>query len=172
MIKSIILFVLTIFVIACNQPSKLTKTKPSPAIQDSVRSFMESIARDVNQNGPGVWSRYFENSPDFFMASEGQLVFPNYESADGFVRNSLVKIIKTIELRWSGIRVDLISSDYSCVAATYHEDKTNANGTKESEDGYFTGMAHNQEGKWRLRSMHWSVVNSNSWSVVNPNYKH
>ncbi|PWT71245.1 MAG: hypothetical protein C5B59_18565 [Bacteroidetes bacterium] len=123
---------------------------------------MESVSREVTQNGPHTWLQYFENSDDFYMASEGILVFPNYDSAKVFVNNKLVKLIDKIDLRWKNIRVDVIDRNFASVAATYHEDKTNAGGIKDSEDGYFSGLAHWREGKWKLRNAHWSMMNTHA----------
>ncbi|HEX4850567.1 MAG TPA: hypothetical protein VFV08_07170, partial [Puia sp.] len=161
MIKSSLFFLLTIFFFSCNQPATtVTETKPTLAAPDSVRSFVESISRDITQNGPNAWLQYFENSPDFFMASEGKIIFPNYDSADGFIKHTLVKMFTKIELSWTEVKVDVLSSDYASVAATYLENKTNASGVKDTEQGYFTGLAHLQNGKWKLRNAHWSVLNS------------
>ena len=161
MIKSYLYFLLTIFYFSCTQPATtVTETKPSPAAPDSVRFFLESMSRDVTKNGPNAWLEHFENSPDFFMASEGKLVFPNYDSADGFIRHTLVKMFTSIELRWTEVKIDVLTSDYASVAATYLENRTSASGAKDTEQGYFTGLAHLQDGKWKLRNAHWSVRNS------------
>ena len=37
--------------------------------------------RDVNQRGPEAWRSHFAESPAFFMASEGRLVFPSSDAA-------------------------------------------------------------------------------------------
>lgn len=51
------------------------------AIEDSVRRFVLDVAHDVSQEGPTAWRRHFADSPSFFMAVNGNLAFPNSESA-------------------------------------------------------------------------------------------
>lgn len=92
------------------------------------------------------------------MASEGQLVFPNNDSAKNFIKNTLVKSISKIELHWNNIRVDPLTTRLAGIAANFHEDITDYEGKKITEDGYFTGIAHQTPQGWQLRNAHWSVI--------------
>ena len=51
------------------------------AIAESVRAFAESVARGVSASGPSAWRAYFADTPAFFMADKGRLVFPSSDSA-------------------------------------------------------------------------------------------
>ncbi len=75
------------------------------------------------------------------MASEGQLVFRNNDSATVFIKNTLVKQIQEIVLKWSNIRVDPLTGKFAAVAATWHEKITDFSSNKTSQDGYFTALA-------------------------------
>src|SRR5690348_4806637 len=59
---------------------------PTPAgaaaTSKSVRSFMQIVAHDVTQDGPLAWLKFFDDGPQFFMAVNGQLAFPNATAAD------------------------------------------------------------------------------------------
>ena len=70
-------------------------------VRDSLQIMAESIAQDISREGPLAWLKYFENTPDFFMASEGELVLANYYSATNFIINSLLKT--SIKLNRVGI---------------------------------------------------------------------
>jgi hypothetical protein len=56
-------------------------------------------AHDVTQDGPTAWRRHFADSPSFFMAVNGRLVFPNSAAATAGIQN-VARTIKQIELRW------------------------------------------------------------------------
>jgi hypothetical protein len=47
------------------------------AVEDGVRAFTQAVAHDVTHDGPAAWRKHFSDSPSFFMADEGRLVFPN-----------------------------------------------------------------------------------------------
>jgi hypothetical protein len=51
------------------------------AVEGAVRRFAASVAHDVTQEGPAAWRKAFEDSPAFFMAPEGRLVFPDRQTA-------------------------------------------------------------------------------------------
>src|SRR5690349_12465364 len=101
MIRTLILITLAIFAISCTSNTTSLTSKQASAIKDSVQQMTESIAKNVSLEGPVAWLRYFENSPDFFMASGGKLVFPNIDTATKIINTILVKRILKIELRWT-----------------------------------------------------------------------
>jgi hypothetical protein len=156
MIKATILIMLVVFAISCNNNTAALSPKQSADVQDSVRLMAESIAKNVSHDGPVAWLRYFENTPGFIMASDGQLAFPNIDSAKNFINNVLVKSIFKIELRWSDIRIDPITTDLASISAVFHEDITDAAGKTIPQDGYFTGIAHQTAQGWKLHNAHWS----------------
>jgi len=119
--------------------------------------MMSGIATDISAKGPIAWLDWFEASPDFFMASEGMIVFANADSASSFIRNKLVKQIHTIDLRWDNMRIDPISDNFAVVAANWKENLTDFSNNKISEGGYFTGLAEKTSKGWQLRNCHWSV---------------
>jgi hypothetical protein len=118
----------------------------------------ESIAKNVSREGPVAWLRYFENAPDFFMASDGQLVFPNIDTAKSFINNVLIKTMPKIQLRWSNIRIDSLTNTFASISAVYHEDVTDGTGKTTPHDGYFTGIAHQTSQGWKLHNAHWSSM--------------
>ena len=128
------------------------------AIQDSVRVFVADVARGVTSEGPAAWRTYFADEPAFFMASEGHLVFPTYDSASRAIPG-VIRIMPRIELRWIGdVRVDPLGHGLAVVAASYHETQTNAQGQRNEEDGFFTGVAEHRAAGWQFRDAHWSVA--------------
>jgi hypothetical protein len=153
-----IIFLLSCILISCNNNKEPLTAKEFIVVQDSVRRMTELIARDVSREGPVAWLRYFENSSGFFMASEGQLVFPNNDSATSFIRNKLVKSINKINLRWNNLRIDPLTPKLAGISAAFHEEITGFDGRKKPEDGYFTGIAQQTRKGWQLRNAHWSLM--------------
>ena len=128
------------------------------ALIDSVRVFMANVAQGVSQRGPVAWRGYFEDSPAFFMASEGRLVFPSSDSATRGIQG-LTRVIAHIELRWGDtLRVDPLAPGLAVVGGPYHEVRIDIQGRRLDEQGYFTGVAEHGRAGWRFRDAHWSVV--------------
>jgi hypothetical protein len=127
------------------------------AVEDSVRVFTRAVAHDVTQDGPAAWRKYFSDSPAFFMAAEGRLVFPNSAAATAGIQD-LKRAIKQIELRWGDdLRVDPLSTDLAVVAASYHEVRVDPAGQRVEETGFFTGVVEYRDGRWQFRNAHWSL---------------
>jgi hypothetical protein len=116
-----------------------------------------NIARDISAKGPIAWLGYFDNSPEFFMANDGQLAFRNYQSAQTFIKDTLVKSISKINLKWSNTRIDVLSLCVASIGSNFHEDITFANGKPMPFNGYFTGTAIRRGKSWKLRNLHWSM---------------
>jgi ketosteroid isomerase-like protein len=156
--KPVLVLLLLVMLPACH--SKVTPGMDEAegrAVQDSVRQWAARMAQDVTNGGPKVWLQYFARSPQFFMASEGKLLFPSNDSADAFVR-TLETVISSIDLRWGSIRVDPLASNLALMAAPFHEAITDTAGHVMPADGFFTAIAERTPEGWRLRNAHWSLV--------------
>ncbi len=147
-----------ILFLSCNSKTDLVKPQQSREIKDNVQKMMDSIAIDITHDGPTAWLKYFENTSEFFMASDGHLVFANNEIATRFIKNELVKQISKIDLRWGDVRIDVLTNKFANVAATWNEDIADFANKKTSQGGYFTGVAEKTLQGWKLRNAHWSVL--------------
>jgi hypothetical protein len=152
---SIALFILML--IACGRHAALNKDEFAKATTDSVRQLAVSIATDVSREGPIAWLRYFKNSPDFFMASEGRLAFSNYNSAAAFIKNILVKKISNIQLQWNNIRIVPLAPGLASFSADFHEKISDSAGNKTSTDGYFSSVAQSTPEGWKFYNAHWPI---------------
>ena len=127
-------------------------------VADSVRSFMQTVAREVTRDGPAAWRRQFADDTAFFMASEGRLVFSSAATAGKGI-DALTHVIAHIELRWGAdVRVDPLGPGLAMVGASYTEMRADTAGHRVDEVGYFTGLAEHRAEGWRFRDAHWSVV--------------
>ncbi|MEP6950846.1 MAG: hypothetical protein ABI863_16290 [Ginsengibacter sp.] len=108
-------------IVSCSNNKETYTTGQLSAVRDSVQAMAESIARDISAEGPVAWLKYFENTPGFFMASEGRLVFPNNDAATTFIKNILVKSISKIELHWNDIRIDPLTTELAGISADFYE---------------------------------------------------
>ena len=134
----------------------LTPTSAA-AIDESARAFMHTVAHDVTQEGPLAWLRFFDTGPGFFMAVNGQLVFPNAAAAREGTQN-FARTINRIDLTWGNdLRVDPLTAELSVVAASWREVQIDKAGHRIEQAGYFTGLAEYRDGHWRFRDAHWST---------------
>jgi hypothetical protein len=150
------LFISVIFFSYCRNNNGHSKEFQDPYITKSVRQMLDSIAINVSSEGPVAWLHYFENTPEFFMASDGQMNFQNNDSAKDLINNSIIKQINKIGLNWNNIRIDVLTGTYASIGSEFHEEITYTAGHKSSVNGYFTALAHRSSLGWQLRNLHWS----------------
>ena len=128
------------------------------AVEDGVRRFTVTVAQDVTQEGPMAWRKHFADSPGFFMAVNGKLVFPNGQAAAHAIPE-IARNYKHIELRWGDdLRVDALTPDMAVVATSWQEVRVDMEGHQVTESGFFTGLAEQRNGQWQFRNAHWSVA--------------
>jgi hypothetical protein len=124
---------------------------------DAVRQFVARVATDITAKGPAAWRDFFDDSPNFFMASEGKLVFSSGAAAREGI-DGLTHIITSIQLRWgTDLIVQPLAPGLAMVGVPYREVRVDTAGRKIEERGYFTGVAELGRGGWRFRNAHWSV---------------
>ena len=122
----------------------------------AVRTFVRAVAADVTREGPAAWQRQFADGPEFFMASDGRLVFADATAAARGIE-ALTHALPRIELHFGDdLRVDVLTSELAVVGSSYSEVQTDAHGQERTERGYFTAVAEHHQGRWRLRDAHWS----------------
>ena len=127
------------------------------AIGESARTLMRTAAHDVTQEGPLAWLKFFNTGPEFFMAVNGQLAFPNAAAAKEGTQN-FARTINHIELTWGDdLRVDPLTAELAVVAASWREIQVDKAGHRIEETGYFTGLVEYRDGHWRFRDAHWSA---------------
>src|SRR5882757_5186173 len=95
MISQILL--LLIFTLeACQSKTEAPETKNTGPVTDSVRLLLANLQKGLSDKGSVVWLDYFDQAPGFYMASDGQIAFKDYQTAKQFIETVLVKKIKTI----------------------------------------------------------------------------
>lgn len=148
--------ILFLAIAATNCNNNPSTSSVNGEVKKNVGAFMDSIASNISAKGPKAWLDYFENSKEFFMASDGQIAFANIDSARNFVNNVLAKNISSIQLQWSNIRIDSLAKEYASIAADFHEDISDTDGKISRYDGYFTAIGH-LTSSWKLQNVHWSL---------------
>ena len=127
------------------------------AIDRAVRAFMQTVSHSVTQDGPMAWIKYFDVSPAFFMAVNGQMAFPNAAAAEEGTRK-FAHSIRQIELQWGNdLRVDPLTNEFAIVAVSFREIQVDTAGHSVAETGYFTGLVERRKGHWQFRNAHWSA---------------
>lgn len=126
------------------------------SVESAVRSFMARVAHDVTQEGPSAWATAFADGPSFFMAVDGQLVFPSGAAARAALPE-VSRAIPHIELVWGkDMRVDVLTANLAVVATSWREVRVDSAGHRVDEKGFFTAVAELLDGRWQLRNAHWS----------------
>jgi hypothetical protein len=139
-----------------SEPQSLSQSQ-STAIEAAVKTFTETVAHDVTQDGPSAWRKHLSDGPAFFMAVNGQMAFPNSAAATAGIQ-AFAPTIKHIDLHWGDdLRVDPLTANLAVVAATYHETWDATDGQHVDSTGFFTGTAEYRDGRWQFRNAHWSV---------------
>jgi len=160
MIKHLAWALFTFFSLLMYPSSKsVSQTNTGLGVDKDVRRMADAIARELHNEGPIAWLKYFSRSENFFMASDGQLAFANNDSADAFVHR-FARTIRRIDLTWNNVRVDSIAPHLAVFAASFHEVLLSVTEKEDTSNGYFTGVAEDVGGGWKLRDAHWSIDNS------------
>ncbi|HYM62375.1 MAG TPA: hypothetical protein VEZ11_15940 [Thermoanaerobaculia bacterium] len=127
-------------------------------VTSSVRDFMTRVAAGVTANGPSAWRTFFVDTPEFFMAAEGRLVFGSPEAAHSGIE-ALTHQIKRIDLRWgTDLRIQPLTPALAVIAVPYYETLYDHAGGKVDATGYFTGLVERGPDGWRIRNAHWSPL--------------
>jgi hypothetical protein len=142
--------------VSCKKNSGHFAAVENVLVKDSVTRMTTNIAKDLSAQGPIAWLDYFEKAPGFFMANDGQLALNDYPAAVSFVKTTLIKRIPKIALQWKNVKIDPLSSTFAAIGADFHENIVFSDGKTISVDGYFTGTAHFDGKRWKLRNLHWS----------------
>ena len=154
-------FLFVFLCVACGSHHDLSRSLTPPrasAVDRDVSAYANAVAHDVTQEGPAAWRRHFADSPSFFMASEGHLVFPNSASATTGIQD-FARTINHMELHWGeDLRVDPLTAEFAVVAAPYHEIRVDTAGNRVDETGFFTAIAEYRNAHWQFRNAHWSVA--------------
>jgi hypothetical protein len=141
---------------AASHPPAVTSDKALP-VDRAVRAFMQNVSHSVTQDGPLAWIKYFDDSPAFFMAVNGQMAFPNASAAQEGTRK-FAQTIRQIELKWGDdLRVDPLTNEYAVVGVSWREVQVDTAGHTVTETGYFTALAEYRDGHWQFRNAHWSA---------------
>ncbi len=147
--------ILCLFTSCQQNPATLT-TEQVTAEKDSVLRLADATAKDVSARGPIAWLDHFENSPHFFMANDGFLALPDYKTAESFVKETLVKQLRSINLHWSAIRVEALTPEFAIMAANYYEDITDNTNKTTVYKGYLTATVQHTAKGWKFLNVHWS----------------
>ena len=152
------IFLLPGLLLSCSsQKASSLSTNEAIAVKDSVQLLANNTAKDISTKGPIAWLSYFEDSPDFFMASDGVIAFRDYHSGEVFIKDTLIKQIPRINLKWANIRIDPLTPQLATLAADFHEDLTITGDKMVPVEGYFTATAHQTSKGWKYLNVHWSI---------------
>src|ERR1700686_3442873 len=150
----VVVLVLAVAISACVSTAVPPRSQTSDT--DAVRQFVARVATDITAIGPAAWRDFFDDSPNFFMVSDGKLAFASGAAAREGIQG-LTQVITSIELRWGvDLRIQPLAPGLVMVAMPWHEVRADSSGAKVEQDGYFTAVAESSRGGWRFRNAPWS----------------
>src|SRR5215467_782791 len=81
-LTSVSLALLCIFLSSCHGHITIKEDLPEQqeSVTKSVADFADTVSADITRNGIEAWLKHFSQSPNFYMASAGERVFPSYDS--------------------------------------------------------------------------------------------
>lgn len=124
-------------------------------VAEGVRLMAVRLCQDLAREGPEAWLSYFADGPEFFMAYDGSVNFPNIEMATQRVREMDPGVIR-LELVLSELRVDVLGRDLAALGASYTEQMVIEGGETLAFEGYLTAVVVRAGAGWKLRNLHWS----------------
>jgi hypothetical protein len=147
--------------IGCYRPSAdnaVMTTDQKQAVENDVRKFMLTVGHDITENGPNAWLKYFANSPEFFMASEGAMAFPTSQAAQQGTQ-AFAKTINRMQLLWGDdLRIDPLTPGLAVVGTSWREIRVDTQNKTADQSGYFTALAEKRDGQWQFHDAHWSAL--------------
>ena len=91
------------------------------------------------------------------MASDGQLAFSSYTSAEAALP-AIARSLHAVDLHWQQLRIDSLSPDFAVLASPFTEQLTDSFGHVRAVAGYFTAVVERADSGWQLRDLHWSIA--------------
>jgi hypothetical protein len=143
---------------ACRIKTETSERKDAATVSDSVRLLLVNLQKGLADKGSVVWLDYFDQAPGFYMASDGQIAFKDYQTAKQFIETVLIKKIKTIHLTFSDLRIDSLTNSSASIGAGFHEDLTDSTGITTHADGYLTALTKQTASGWKFGNLHWSIL--------------
>ena len=116
--------------------------------RDEVMGLMASVATALAADGPEAWLHHFAAGPGFYMASDGELVFPNRAAAN----RAVSEFAQTV----ASMNIEPLGADLTMVATAYREAIDLVSGDELRFSGYLTALVARTDGGWKLRNLHWS----------------
>jgi hypothetical protein len=122
---------------------------------DDIDGFSQRLIQDLRSFGPSGWLRHFEDSENFYMGSDGRIVFPSADSARIFVEQLATKY-SVIDLNLLDVRRDHHSAELVTIVSPYLESITDKQGDTISFGGLVSMVLVKRGADWKIRSLHWS----------------
>jgi len=147
----------SLLIYSCDQNNSALTADEIKKNEVEIIKMAKGAERDITAKGPKAWLSYFENNPDFFMASDGNLVFKDYPSAKTYITETLEYSLSAVKLKWGDIHVSSVSPEFATMASDFTEQLTNNDNKAVTVAGYFTCTVHKTKAGWKIRNAHWSI---------------
>ena len=130
----------------------------SADIEAELLRTLDQLCADLAERGPRAWIDHFSQSPEFRMASDGEVLFRTSLDLESAM-NGFAAQVERLELNFSDVRTVVLGTDSAHVSAAFDEILTYTSGEREEMRGHFTALAVREGEEWRLLNAHWSQAN-------------
>ncbi len=158
--SGIIILTMSCWTVACHTNTSPLDARESKLVTDSVQRMTSRLINDLSVHGPIAWLNYFDESPGFYMISDGQLAFNDYQSGKTFIEDTLTRYFVKINLQLNQLHIDPLTSSLASIRACYHEELADSAGKIIRSDGYLTALVKQTNQGWKFRSLRWSMGKS------------
>lgn len=125
-------------------------------VELQARAALAAVPPALARAGPTAWLDHFDDAPDFWMASEGELKFASYADLR-VAMEAFGPTIAEMELVWSDVSIDALTPDLASFGAGYDELLVDTSGVETRFAGYVTGLLRRTPAGWRIAQLHWSM---------------
>lgn len=144
----------------------LSSTLPIQGLPGEIQSARKAeIVREVRQvaidhiNAPDAPTALSHYASEARVASLGFL-YPSFDSLSADVHSFYDTIERVNIASWDKMHVDVICDEAAVVTATFHWNSTDTSGAVLDLQGAWTAVFTLQEGDWKIRILHESVLPS------------
>jgi len=142
--------------LGCDGAPRQAPVAADDAALEGARALVTSIPAALAERGPSAWLDYFEDSPSFFMVSDGAIVFADLPAARDFLAGFAARV-SALTLSWHEPRYENVGGGVVVVTAGFDETIRMTDGTESSFGGRMSGVVRRAGDGWRLQHLHWST---------------
>lgn len=156
MIRSSILFLLIISIVACTRPGAFTETERAELIQEA-KQMLDNYYSDIRKEGLKAEFSYLDNSKEFFWVPPGYSAPISYDSV-ATILNQNASLYSSIHNSFDTLTVIPLSKELVSYSGRLKSIMTDTSGTVSTYSMVETGILIKRKDGWKLLSGQTSML--------------